>query len=445
MRTEAGARDTIVAIATPTGRGGIGIVRISGSQASQCAEALAPPLSPPREAALRQFLGRDGATIDQGLALYFPGPNSFTGEDVLELHAHGAPAVLDELLAAALQAGARMARPGEFTERAFLNAKLDLAQAEAVADLIDAGSRAAARAALASLEGRFSREVQALTKAVLHLRVEAEALLDFPDEDVETENTAHRARLAALIERLEALRRNAAEGERLSEGFVCVLAGAPNAGKSSLLNALAGAERAIVTELPGTTRDLVEVDILLEGLPLRLVDTAGLRETDNPIEVEGVRRARERAERADLVLAMRDDTETAPAAEGQYLGHRARLIVLNKVDRSGRAPGTCEIEGQPALAVSATTGAGLALLSERLRRAALGASASEGARFSARRRHLEALERAADALVRARSAEVGELAAEELRTAQDALGEITGRVTNEDLLGAIFSTFCLGK
>jgi len=443
MRTEANACDPIVAIATPAGRGGIGIVRISGPQASLCAEALAPPLPVPREATLRHFLGRDDATIDQGLALYFPGPNSFTGEDVLELHAHGAPAVLDELLAAAFGAGARMARPGEFTERAFLNGKLDLAQAEAVADLIDAGSQAAARAALASLEGRFSREVRALADALLRLRVEAEALLDFPDEDVEADNAAYRARLEAWTERLAALRRNAAEGERLSEGFVCVLAGPPNAGKSSLLNALAGAERAIVTEQPGTTRDLVEVDILLEGLPLRLVDTAGLRETDNPIEAEGVRRARERAKRADLVLAIRDDT--APVAEPEPLDWEDRLVVLNKIDRSGRSPGVCELEGQPTVAVSATTGAGLEALGERLRQAALGASASEGARFSARRRHLVALERAAEALKRARSAEVGELAAEELRTAQEALGEITGQVTNEDLLGAIFSTFCLGK
>ncbi|MGH8161537.1 MAG: tRNA uridine-5-carboxymethylaminomethyl(34) synthesis GTPase MnmE [Gammaproteobacteria bacterium] len=434
--------DTIAAIATPAGRGGIGIVRVSGPGARVVAATLTPPAPAPRAVVLREFLGRDGAPIDRGLVLYFPSPHSFTGEDVLELHAHGAPAVLDELLAAALAAGARMARPGEFTERAFLNGKLDLAQAEAVADLIDAGSRAAARAALASLEGRFSREVRALADEVLRLRVEAEALLDFSDEDVETESAAHGARLEALAARLDNLIGNAAEGERLSEGFVCVLAGAPNAGKSSLLNALAGAERAIVTEQPGTTRDPVEVDILLEGLPLRLVDTAGLRETADPVEAEGVRRARERAARADLVIEVRDDTAGAGSGE---LGDERRLMVLNKVDRSGRAPGLAIIDGTAAIAVSATTGAGLAELAAKLRESAIGTTSAEGTRFSARRRHLDALAHAAAAVARARRAAGGELIAEELRAAQTALGEITGEVTSEDLLGAIFSTFCLGK
>ncbi len=417
-------------------------MRLSGPGVRGLAAALAPPLPTPREAALRAFIGHDGRAIDRGLALYFSSPQSFTGEDVLELHAHGAPAVLDELLAAALGAGARMARPGEFTERAFLNGKLDLAQAEAVADLIDAGSRAAARAALASLAGRFSHEVRALADEVLRLRVEAEALLDFPDEDVATESAAHGGRLEALASRLDELIGNAAEGERLSEGFVCVLAGAPNVGKSSLLNALAGAERAIVTERPGTTRDPVEVDILLEGLPLRLVDTAGLREAADPVEAEGVRRARERAGRADLVIEVRDDMAGGEPAE---LGDQKRLVVLNKIDHSGRAPGAAVIDDTEAIAVSATTGAGLPALAARLRASAIGTAGSEGARFSARRRHLDALARAAAALARARQAAGGELVAEELRGAQTALGEITGEVTNEDLLGAIFSTFCLGK
>ncbi|MGH8273543.1 MAG: tRNA uridine-5-carboxymethylaminomethyl(34) synthesis GTPase MnmE [Gammaproteobacteria bacterium] len=442
MRTDPVHADTIAAIATPAGRGGIGILRISGPKVRIVAEALAPPLPAPREAALRALVGSDSAAVDRGLALYFPAPASFTGEDVLELHAHGAPAVLDELLAAALQAGARMARPGEFTERAFLNGKLDLAQAEAVADLIDAGSKAAARAALASLEGRFSREVRKLADVLMRLRVEAEALLDFPDEDVETESAACNERLAALAAGLATLSANAAEGERLSEGFVCVLAGAPNAGKSSLLNALAGSERAIVTEQPGTTRDPIEVDILLEGLPLRLVDTAGLRESVNPIEAEGVRRAQERAARADLVIEVRDDTSDAGSVE---LGARDRLVVLNKVDRSGRRPGVCLLDGRTAIAVAATTGAGLDALAAHLRKAALGATTDEGARFSARRRHLDALARTAAAVSLARAAAGGELVAEELRAAQTALDEITGEVTSEDLLGAIFSTFCLGK
>ncbi len=434
--------ETIVAIATPAGRGGIGILRVSGPNVRTVGGKLAPPLPSPREAALRELLGQDSAAIDRGLVLYFPAPASFTGEDVLELQAHGSPAVLDELLAAALAAGARMARPGEFSERAFLNGKLDLAQAEAVADLIDAGSQAAARAALATLEGRFSHEVRALADALMRLRVEAEALLDFPDEEVAAESSAHRRGLDTLAKRLQGLAASAAEGERLSEGFVCVLAGAPNAGKSSLLNALAGAERAIVTEQPGTTRDPVEVDILLEGLPLRLVDTAGLRESADPIEAEGVRRARERAARADLVLEVRDDTDAASAPTLEGLG---RLIVLNKADRSGRAPGVCKADGEAAISVSALTGAGLSALATRLREAALGATTSEGARFSARRRHLDALARAGTALERARAASGGELIAEELRAAQAALGEITGEVTSEDLLGAIFSTFCLGK
>lgn len=443
MNAEADA-DTIAAIATPAGRGGIGVVRISGPAAPRLASVLAAPVPPPRKAVLRDFPGADGAVIDHGLALYFPAPGSFTGENVLELHAHGAPAVLDELLAAAVKAGARMARPGEFTERAFLHGKLDLAQAEAVADIIDAGSRAAARAALASLQGRFSREVEALAEEVLRLRVEAEALLDFPDDEVQAESLAHRGRLERLAENLEALVGNAHAGERLSEGFVCVLAGAPNAGKSSLLNALAGSERAIVTEQPGTTRDPVEVDILLEGLPLRLVDTAGVREARNPIEAEGVRRARRRAERADLVLDIHDDSADLAAESIGPEGRR--LAVFNKIDRSGRRPGRCRHGGSRAVAVSAASGAGLQALSGELRRAALAGSSSEGARFSARRRHLEALARAGKALARAReAADRGEIMAEELRAAQEALGEITGRVTSEDLLGAIFSTFCLGK
>lgn len=444
MTSASEAVDTIVAVATAPGRGGIGIIRVSGPAARDVAAALAPPLPAPREAALRVFRGRDGAAVDRGLLLYFPAPHSFTGEDVVELHAHGAPVVLDELLAAALAAGARPAHPGEFSERAFLNGRLDLAQAEAVADLIDAGSRAAARAALASLEGRFSREVRSLAGELMRLRVEAEALLDFPDEDVGAENAAHAERLTALAGRLETLAGSASAGERLSEGFVCVLVGAPNAGKSSLLNALAGAERAIVTEMPGTTRDPVEVDVLLDGFPLRLVDTAGLRDTDNPVEAEGVRRARERAGRADLVLEVRDDAagEAPPPA-----GERPRLVVINKVDLSGRAPGPCTIGGLAAVAVSAATGAGLGALAARLRGEALGAADVEGARFSARRRHLDALARASEALARAREAAAagGELEAEELRSAQNALGEITGEVTTEDLLGAIFSTFCLGK
>ncbi len=393
---------------------------------------------------MRHLCGRDGRPVDRGLALFFPAPDSYTGEDVLELHAHGAPAVLDELLAAALAAGARLARPGEFTERAFLNDKLDLAQAEAVADLIEAGSAAAARAALASLEGRFSREVRGLADELMRLRVETEALLDFPDEAVADVGATLHARLQTLRASVEELLRSATAGQRLAEGFVCVLAGAPNSGKSSLLNALAGAERAIVTELPGTTRDPIEVDVLLQGLALRLVDTAGLRASGDRIEAEGVRRALARAEAADLVLEVRDDTAPALALA---TGSRPRLVLVNKIDLSGRPPGEFTFAGEPAIAVSATTGAGLDALAARLHAFALGGAEVEGAKFSARRRHLDALARVASALDAAETALGigGELAAEELAAAQHALGEITGEVTTEDLLGAIFSSFCIGK
>ncbi|HEX5314866.1 MAG TPA: GTPase, partial [Gammaproteobacteria bacterium] len=320
--------------------------------------------------------------------------------------------------------------------------RLDLAQAEAVADLIEAGSAAAAKAALASLEGRFSREIQALAAELLRLRVEIEARLDFPDDEIDRAGTL--AALHALQERLRKVGEAAASGRRLAEGFVCVLAGAPNVGKSSLLNALAGSERAIVTELPGTTRDPIEVDITLDGLALRLVDTAGLRDSDDRIEAEGVRRARERAAGADLVLEVRDDRVPMPALSR---ASGPRLLVINKIDLSGRSPGSFRLAGERAVAVSASTGAGLEDLAACLREHALGGSFDEAAGFSARRRHLDALSRVSNAVSAAAAALASgdEVAAEELRRAQSALGEITGEVTTEDLLGAIFSSFCLGK
>jgi len=436
-------RDTIAAVATPPGRGGVGVIRLSGPRARAVAWALAPPLPRPRQAALRVFTGRGGEAVDRGLVLFFPGPHSFTGEDVVELQAHGSPVVLDELLAAVFAAGARHARPGEFSERAFLNGRMDLTQAEAVADLIDAGSQAAARAALASLEGRFSARVNEAAAELMRLRVETEARLDFADEDIAAETPGFRRRLGALAEGLRGLAASAARGQRLTEGYVCVLSGPPNAGKSSLLNALAGSERAIVTELPGTTRDPVEVDVILGGVPVRLVDTAGVRETDDPVESEGVRRALARAAEADLVVDIRDDA--GPVVAGAAAGGIPRLTVLNKIDLSGRAPGPCGDAGAPAVAVSAGTGAGLEALVAELRARAIGGSDAEGARFSARRRHLDALERAGACLARAAAETDGELAAEELAAAQRALGEITGETTTEDLLGAIFSTFCIGK
>ena len=442
MNVGAENTDTLAAVATAPGRGGIGVLRISGPAARQIAAALAPPLPPPRTAALRNFLDHDGAVLDRGLVLYFPGPASFTGEDVVELQCHGSPVVLDELLAAALVSGARAAGPGEFSERAFLNGRIDLAQAEAVADLIEAGSRAAARAAFASLSGRFSTAVNDLTARLMRLRVECEARLDFAEEDIAVLPPSFPHSLAQLGHDLDALIAVAGEGQRLTEGFVCVLSGAPNVGKSSLLNALAGDERAIVTELPGTTRDLVEVDVLLAGVPVRLVDTAGLRESADPVESEGVRRARRRAAEADLVIAV--TTSDAPMPD---IKSTDRLLVLNKIDLDGHLPGACRHQDEPAWALSARTGAGLDALVAELKRRAAGGRDVAGAVFSARRRHLDALARAAQALDRAQAvlAAGPELVAEELTAAQRALGEITGDVHTEDLLGAVFSTFCIGK
>jgi len=435
-------QETIAAIATPPGRGGVGILRISGPVAAAIASRVAPPLPSPRVAALRPFRDREGTVLDQGLVLFFPGPGSFTGDDVIEIQAHGSPVVLDELLATVLDLGARHARAGEFSERAFLNGRLDLAQAEAVADLVEAGSRAAARAAFASLTGRFSARVHDLTDRLMKLRVECEARLDFAEEDIAALPETFPASLAELARDLEALAQAAGEGQRLTEGYVCVLSGAPNVGKSSLLNALAGAERAIVTEMPGTTRDLIEVDVLLGGVPVRLVDTAGLRESVDPVEGEGVRRARQRAAEADLVVAV--VTEDAPLPPVDSTG---RLLVLNKIDLGKYVPGPCEYRGEAALALSAKTGEGLPDLVDELGRRARSGHDVAGARFSARRRHIDALQRASEALHHARDMVVSgpELVAEDLAGAQQALGEITGAVHTEDLLGAIFSTFCIGK
>lgn len=435
-------RDTIAAIATPPGRGGVGVIRISGPDAAAAAAQIAAPLPGPRRAALRDFHDRDGRVVDRGLVLYFPAPSSFTGEEVVELQAHGAPVVLDELLEILLSGGIRHARPGEFSERAFLNGRMDLAQAEAVADLIEAGSRAAARAAFASLSGRFSERVEALAARLMRLRVACEARLDFAEEDIAALPGSFPGDILDLTRDMDRLIANAGEGQRLTEGFVCVLSGAPNVGKSSLMNALAGTERAIVTEMPGTTRDVVEVDVTLGGVPVRLVDTAGLRESADPIESEGVRRARQRAAEADLVIAV--VTADTPLAE---VDNAARLLVLNKIDLGGPAPGPCDYRGQPALALSALTGAGIDALVSELGRRARGGLDVAGARFSARRRHIDALKRAAEALAEA-SRMAGtepELVAEELARAQQALGEVTGKVHTEDLLGAVFSTFCIGK
>lgn len=444
---------TIAAIATPPGRGGIGIVRVSGPGVRAIAQALLGRLPKPRYACFAAFRDADDTPLDEGLALYFPAPRSYTGEDVLELHAHGSPVVLDLLLKRICALGARLARPGEFTERAFLNGKLDLAQAEAVADLINAASAAAARAARRSLAGEFSQRVHALAERLTALRLYVEATIDFPEEEIDFLSEARLAEgLAGLQADLADLQAATHQGVLLHEGMTVVIAGPPNAGKSSLLNALAGEEAAIVSPVPGTTRDVLRADIDLgEGLRLRVLDTAGLRESRDAIEAEGIRRARLALERADRVLLVLDaaapDPAARAAAEAQLPPRLPRTVIHNKIDLTGQPPARHEDEATAELYVSARTGAGLELLRAHLKESLGFQPAGEGS-FIARRRHLEALARAARHLAAAAErarARQGELVAEELRLAQDALGEITGAVTPDDLLGRIFSTFCIGK
>jgi tRNA modification GTPase len=445
--------DTIGALATPPGRGGIGIVRLSGPATRAIAKGLLGRCPPARMARLQPFRAADGETLDVGLALFFPAPHSFTGEDVLELHGHGGPVVLDRLLARTLELGARLARPGEFSQRAFLNGKLDLAQAEAIADLIASGSEAAARSALRSLQGAFSARIAALVERLTALRTYVEAAIDFPDEEIDflaDGQVAHG--LDALAGELAAVTAAAARGRLLHDGLTVVIAGPPNAGKSSLLNRFAGQESAIVTDLPGTTRDLLREYVQLDGLPLHLIDTAGLRASDDRVEQEGVRRAREALAGADRALLVLDDSVRDPPAETAL---RATLpeglpvtVVRNKIDLSGRAAGPGVGPDGPEIALSLVTGDGFDALREHLMEVS-GYSGSEEGDFMARRRHLDALARAGQALAAAGEQLAGhaggELVAEELRLAQQALGEITGAVTSDDLLGRIFAEFCIGK
>lgn len=439
--------DTITALATPPGRGGLAVIRVSGPATARIAEAVLGGLPAPRAAVLRRFRDADGSALDTGLALWFPAPHSFTGEDVLELHAHGGPVLTDLLLARLTALGARLARPGEFTERAFLNDKLDLAQAEAVADLIEAGSAAAARAAQRSLAGIFSDEVHALVAGITRLRLFVEAAIDFPEE--EGVDFLSDGRVAGELAELEAdlarLLTRAEQGARLREGLTLVIAGPPNAGKSSLLNALAGHAAAIVTDIPGTTRDVLRERLDLDGVPLHLVDTAGLRLTADPIEQEGVRRARAEIARADAVLLVVDAREPAAglALSTDLPAGVPVLVVRNKIDLTGVAAGP-DADG---VRLSALTRAGLEDLRAALRTLLRLAPSGEDA-ISARRRHLAALTRAAAHLQAATArltARQGELVAEELRLCQQALGEITGEVTPDDLLGQIFASFCIGK
>jgi tRNA modification GTPase len=444
------APPTIVAAATPHGHGGIGVVRVSGSEAGSVARGLFGTLPPPRRAHLATFRDAGGEAIDRGLALYFPAPYSFTGEDVLELSAHGSPVVLAALVQRACELGARRARPGEFSERAFLNGKLDLAQAEAVADLIAAQSEAQARAAMRSLEGAFSGRVQALQDALSAIRVRIEAAIDFADEPVEAPELIQLGqRLDTVNRQADSLQAAAQRGVRLTDGAHVVIVGRPNVGKSSLMNALAGDDRAIVTDVPGTTRDVLRESIVIDGVGLTLADTAGLRESGDAIEGEGIRRAHAELARADaalVVVEQRIDDGDAALLETLPPG-LARVVVVNKIDLDHAVPRRALHHGIAVVALSARTGEGVDLLRAELKRIAAG-GATEGA-FSARARHLTALRRASGHLEAAMTALAAkgtiELVAEELRMAQRALGEITGEQSSEELLGAIFSTFCIGK
>lgn len=446
------SHDTIVAIASAPGRGAVGILRVSGPEVPRIARAILGRLPPARRAAFAGFLDARGDTLDEGIAVYFPAPASFTGEHVLELQGHGGVLVMDLLTQRALELGCRMARPGEFSERAFLNGKMDIAQAEAVADLIDAATTAAAKAAVRSMQGEFSARIAALQSLITELRTHVEAAIDFPDEEIDFLTApAITGRLARVFGAFEAIETAAAQGALLREGLTVVIAGKPNAGKSSLLNRLAGEEIAIVTPAPGTTRDVLRQHLHLDGLPLNLVDTAGLRSAIDAAEAEGVRRARSEMRRADRILYVIDAAlaDGAPAdAHSEPLPEDVPLtLVFNKIDLTGLAPHVAE-GVPPRIFLSARTGEGMDLLRTHLKGCA-GYRDSESGALAARRRHLDALRRARElsqsAALALRQSQTFELFAEDLRLAQRALGEITGEVTSEELLGAIFGSFCIGK
>ena len=447
---------TIAAVATAAGRGGVGIVRISGSSLMPFAQALSGGKTPrPRTALYTDFSDADGNAIDNGILLYFPAPASFTGEDVIELQGHGGPVVMQMLLARCVELGARIAEAGEFSKRAFLNGKIDLAQAESIADLIDASSQTSARMAIRSLKGAFSEKIHALVDNLITLRMLVEATLDFPEEEIDFLEAADaQGQLAALRAELAAVLAAAEQGAVLREGLHAVLAGAPNVGKSSLLNALAGEDVAIVTHIAGTTRDTVREHITLDGVPIRITDTAGLRETDDLVEQIGIERSEKALGDADIALVLVDPAEGINAATQAVLDRLPeslpRIIVYNKADLRGETPKRTEHDTgslkEIRITLSAKTGAGLDLLKQALLDAAGWQGESEGL-FLARSRHIRALETAQAELEQAAQCGAGqlELLAEHLRLSQRACGEITGEFTADDLLGVIFSRFCIGK
>ncbi len=428
----------------------MGIVRVSGPQAPIIARILLGRLPPPREAVYLPFRDHDEQIIDEGIALFFPAPRSFTGEDVLELQGHGGPIVLDCLLRQVIRAGARLARPGEFSERAFLNGKIDLAQAEAIADLIDAGSEQAARSALRSLQGDFSRRVHAVVAELIQLRIYVEAAIDFPAEEIDfiSESTVQHD-LELVIHSLESLRQTAQQGAILRDGLNAVIVGKPNAGKSSLLNNLSGQETAIVTDIPGTTRDILRELIHIDGMPLHIIDTAGLRETEDIIEREGIRRTRAAIQQADVILWITDASVPNELPNDLELNKKIPLVwVRNKIDLTGELPGIVIHNDLNVISLSAKFRQGIDLLREHLKLLVGFSSHIEGS-FTARRRHLSAIDSALNHLREGFQQlslhRASELLAEDLRQAQYALNEITGEFTADDLLGKIFSSFCIGK
>lgn len=450
--------DTIVAQATAPGRGGVGIVRVSGPAAEQVAGIVLGKLPRVRYAEYLPFKDEQGQVLDQGIALLFKAPNSFTGEDVLELQGHGGPVIMDMLIRRILKIdGIRPARPGEFSERAFINDKLDLAQAEAIADLIEASSEQAARSAMHSLQGQFSSKIQQLVESLIRLRIYVEAAIDFPDEEIDFLSDGKVAGdLYAIMSELDDVRSEAKQGALLREGMKVVIAGRPNAGKSSLLNALAGRESAIVTEIAGTTRDVLREHIHLDGMPLHIIDTAGLRDTQDKVEQIGIERAWAEIEQADRVLFMVDGTTTDavdpreiwPEFVDRLPKNIGLTVIRNKADLTGEDLAPSQEQGHAVYRISAKTELGLPALREHLKQC-MGFQGNTEGGFMARRRHLDALERAAERLLVAKEQlEVfvaGELVAEELRLAQESLSEITGEFSSDDLLGRIFSSFCIGK
>lgn len=451
-------QDTITAIATAAGRAGVGIVRISGPKALTIAKNILGFTPKNRHAHYCDFVDHNNVRIDQGIALYFKNPHSFTGEDVVELQAHGGPVVLDLLLKTIIFSGGRLAAPGEFSQRAFFNDKLDLVQAEAISDLINSTSEQAARCALRSLQGEFSKQINDIVDQLIKLRMFVEAAIDFPEEEVDFLSESNvLSQLDALSNTLKNLLKNANQGALLTEGIRVVIAGKPNAGKSSLLNALAGKDSAIVTAIEGTTRDVLKEQINIDGMPLHIIDTAGLRHSNDEVEKIGIDRAWQEIEQADRILLVTDASNTADQADRsniwpEFIEKLSRTdhltVIRNKVDKLNEQP-SVKLEGDfPVVSLAAKTNQGLSLLQDHLKEC-VGFSVSNEGSFTARRRHLDSLEQAVNALILGRKQltemNAGELLAEELRIAQDALSNITGKFTPDDLLGEIFSSFCIGK